>query len=84
MVAANTHLGDIGTAATCHFVDGNQGSLVCGNFASPRTFTINGTTDLNCVAGGTFALPAPRNGGWCLEASAGNFAYAYFDTFNVK
>jgi hypothetical protein len=29
-------------------------------------------------------LPAPRNGGWCMEASAGNFSYAYFTTFNVR
>jgi hypothetical protein len=84
MVPANMNSGDLGTGATCHFVDGASGGMVCGNFASPRTFTINGTTDIDCVAGGSFTLPAPRNGGWCMEASAGNFSYAYFTTFNVR
>jgi hypothetical protein len=83
-ILPNGKSGDLGTAATCHDIDGSSGSIVCGNFQTPRTFTVNGTTTFNCAAGGTFTLPAPRNGGWCFEASAGNFSYAYFESFNVR
>ncbi len=72
--------GDLGTAATCDEVVGSVAHMVCGNFVAPRTFTVNGMT-INCVAGGSFTLPAPRNGGFCMEASAGNYSYAYFTTY---
>jgi hypothetical protein len=81
-VPPNTNSGDLGTATTCHEVSGSQGSMVCGNFVTPRTFTVNGTS-FNCASGSGGTLPAARNGGWCFEASAGNNSYAYFATFNV-
>jgi hypothetical protein len=71
----------LGTGATCDEIIGNPTGLVCGNFASPRTFEVNGTA-FDCVGGGTFTLPAPRNGGLCMEASAGQYSYAYYATFN--
>jgi hypothetical protein len=83
VVPPNMPSGNLGTGATCHELDGASGSGVCGNFVAPRTFTANGTA-IDCVAGGNFNLPAPRNGGWCLEASAGQYDYAYFNTFNVR
>jgi hypothetical protein len=83
VVAPNTNSGDLGTAATCHTVVGAMGSMVCGNFVTPRTFTVNGTS-FDCAAGAGGTLPAARNGGWCFEASAGNNSYAYFATYNVK
>ncbi len=82
VVQPNMNGGDLGTAATCHAVAGSSGALVCGNFASPRTFTVNSTT-VDCSSG-LFTLPAPRNGGWCMQASAGNYSYAYFATLNVQ
>jgi hypothetical protein len=82
-IAPNTQMNNLGTAATCHEVDGSMGGYVCGNFVDPRTFTINGT-EVNCVGGGSGNLPAARNGGWCFEATAGDFSYAYFNTYNVK
>ncbi|MGC4065111.1 MAG: fibronectin type III domain-containing protein [Polyangiaceae bacterium] len=39
--------GNLGTAATCHQTTANLQGLVCGNFASGRTFSINGTA-VNC------------------------------------
>jgi hypothetical protein len=72
--------GDLGTSATCHEVMGTGAGMNCGNFLAPRTFTINGTS-INCVMSGNYALPAPRNGGYCMEASAGEYSYAYFRTF---
>jgi hypothetical protein len=55
--------------------------IVCGNFQTPRTMTVNGTAMIDCVTSGTYPLPAPRNGGFCFQASAGQFSYAYFTTF---
>ena len=79
-VAPNTNSGDLGTAETCDEVIGNVRNMVCGNFVAPRTLTVNGTTEFTC-AGGNVALPAARNGGYCMQASAGNYSYAYFATY---
>jgi len=81
-VPPNMNSGDLGTMATCHVVMGRQGSMVCGNFVSPRTFTVNGTS-FNCASGAGGTLPAAVAGGWCFEAGAGNNSYAYFATYNV-
>jgi hypothetical protein len=54
--------------------------LLCGNFVSPRTLTANGTP-FDCLSGGIQQLPARRNGGYCIQTSAGQYSYAYFTTF---
>jgi hypothetical protein len=83
VVSPNTSSGDLGTSATCHSVAGSTVSFLCGNFASPRTLTVNGGTPVDC-SGASYTLPAARNGGWCMQASAGNQSYAYFSTYNVR
>jgi hypothetical protein len=70
--------GNLGTAATCHETSANLAGLSCGNFASSRTFSVNGTL-INCA--GSATLPAKRNGGYCFQASAGDHAWAYFSTW---
>jgi len=75
-----TNSGGLGTGATCHEVVGMGQGMNCGNFVAPRTFTVNGTS-INCVMAGNYSLPARRNGGYCMEASAGEYSYAYFSTF---
>jgi hypothetical protein len=79
-VAPGAKSPDLGTGATCDEVVGSVGHVVCGNFVAPRTMTVNGTA-IDCVAGGTFTLPTPQNGGFCFVASAGQYPYAYFTTF---
>jgi hypothetical protein len=54
--------------------------VVCGNFQAPRTFSVNAAR-IDCVTGGPFNLPRPRNGGFCMQASAGGTSFAYFNTF---
>jgi hypothetical protein len=71
--------GDLGVEATCDEVIGDITHLVCGNFVAPRTLKVNNVT-VSCAGGGV-ALPAPRNGGWCMQASAGQYSYAYFNTY---
>lgn len=75
--------GDLGTAATCDEVVGNVTHVVFGNFVLPRTFSINGAavTYSSSNGGATVTLPAPVNGGWCMQAGAGNNSYAYFTTY---
>ncbi len=66
---------------TCQEVTGGTiTSMVCGNFVAPRTFSVNGTPE-DCVKGGTIPLPAAKNGGYCMQAGAGDNSYAYFTTF---
>lgn len=71
--------GNLGTGARCFETTANLIGANCGNFASGRTFEVNGTT-VTCN-GGNISLPAKRNGGYCFEASAGNEAWAYFSTW---
>jgi hypothetical protein len=83
-IPPDANSGDLGTGAVCDEVVGD-GSLtykkfVCGNFVAPRTFTVNGTS-FDCVTGSGGVLPAPVNGGYCMQASAGNYSYAYFTTY---
>ena len=82
-VPPNTNSSDLGTGATCHEVAGDMGSMTCGNFVAPRTFTVNGMM-FDCMAGLAGILPEARNGGWCFQASAGSSSYAYFTTYNVR
>jgi hypothetical protein len=46
----------------------------------PRNFIVNGTS-IDCVVSDGGPLPATRNGGYCMQASAGNYSYAYFVTY---
>lgn len=70
--------GNLGTGATCHETTANLQGVQCGNFSAPRTFSINGSV-VSC--GGSSTPPAPRNGGYCLQASAGSPAWSYFATW---
>jgi hypothetical protein len=45
--------------------------------ASPRTLSVNGT-QMTCNGGNWSAIPAARNGGYCVSTPSGNYAYAYY------
>jgi hypothetical protein len=70
--------GELGTGATCHEGIGTIQGLSCGNFVPPRTFTVNGQ-EFPCAASVT--PPAPRNGGYCFQTTAGDEAWAFFYTY---
>jgi hypothetical protein len=72
--------GNLGTAATCHQTLANLAGGNCGNFAAGRTFRVNDTL-MACNSGNWPSLPAKRNGGYCFQATAGDFAWAYFTTW---
>jgi beta-glucosidase-like glycosyl hydrolase len=71
--------GNLGTAATCHQTVANLAGGNCGNFAAGRTFRVNDT--LMTCTGNWPSLPAKRNGGYCFQATAGDFAWAFFTTW---
>ncbi len=66
--------GNLGTGATCHETTANLAGLVCGNYSSSRTFSVNGGSS---AAPARRRLPAKRNGGYRFQASAGDYAWAY-------
>jgi len=75
----NFSSGNLGTAATCFQTAANLSGANCGNFASGRTFRVNNV--LVTCNGGNISLPAKRNGGYCFQASAGNYPWAYFTSW---
>ena len=67
---------DLGTGARCYETTAQLASGGCGNFAASRTLTVNGAP-VPCT-GAAWALPAPRNGGYCIQAGAGDMPWAWF------
>jgi hypothetical protein len=72
--------GNIGTGAACYQTTAALNGGVCGNLASGRKLTVNGV-QMSCAANWPTPLPAKRNGGYCVQTSAGNFAWAFFSTW---
>jgi len=69
--------GALGTAATCHQTSATLQGVLCSNVTSPRTFSVNGTL-MSCS---NSTPPAKRNGGYCIQTSAGNPSWASFATW---
>lgn len=77
----NYQSGNLGTAAVCRETTRPVTGGNCGNFAAGRTFSINGVTK-TCNGQNWSSVPAAVNGGYCLQANAGNHSYAFFTLFN--
>ena len=76
----NYNSGNLGTGAGCYQTTANLNGGVCGNLASGRKLTVNGV-QMSCTSNWTNPLPAKRNGGYCVQTTAGNYAWAYFATW---
>ena len=63
---------NLGTAAVCYSTTFPIAAMNCGNM-SGRTMSVNGTV-VDC---NNPVLPAKVNGGYCFQASAGGYSYAY-------
>jgi PKD repeat protein len=72
--------GNIGTGAVCYQTTSVVHGGNCGNFVSPRTLQVNGTTE-SCVGGNWASVPAARNGGYCIQTTSGNQPWAFFTAF---
>ena len=71
---------NLGTAAICYETTANLNGLVCGNFASGRTFKFNNQTG-NCSANPSLSSIPKVNGGYCFQMSAGGCNYASFNSW---
>ena len=69
--------GNLGSNATCHQTTANLQGVQCSNVTSPRTFSVNGSVR-SCS---TSTPPAKRNGGYCIQTTAGNPTWASFATW---
>jgi hypothetical protein len=76
-VPPNYSSGNLGTGATCHETTADINAGNCSNFVAPRTLSVNGTV-MDC---GGWSLPAKRNGGYCIQTTAGDYFYAAFATW---
>ncbi len=74
--SSNYQSGNLGTGATCHQTTASLNGGNCSNI-SGRTLKVNGTT-MNCNG---WSLPAKRNGGYCIQVSAGTPNYTSFATW---
>ncbi|MBN1608341.1 MAG: hypothetical protein JW940_17050 [Polyangiaceae bacterium] len=71
--------GYLGTAAVCHETTANVSGGNCGNMTG-RTLKVNGTT-MTCNGQTWSSLPPKRNNGYCIQVTAGGYAYAYYTTW---
>ena len=72
--------GNLGNGATCYQTTASLNGGVCGNLASGRKLTVNGAT-MSCTSNWPNPLPAKRNGGYCIQTTAGDYPWAYFATW---
>jgi hypothetical protein len=66
--------GDLGTGAICWETTSGLVGGGCSNFTSPRTLSVNGVA-MNCAG---WTLPPTRNGGYCIQTTAGDSSWASF------
>ena len=74
--SANYQSGNLGTGATCHQTTASLAGGICSNLGS-RTLKVNNTT-MSCSS---WVLPAKRNGGYCIQVTAGTPNYTSFSTW---
>jgi len=72
--------GNIGTGAVCYQTTSVVHGGNCGNFVSPRTLKVNGTTEA-CNNQNWSSIPPARNGGYCIQTTAGNQPWAFITLF---
>jgi hypothetical protein len=68
--------GNLTTSARCFQTTSVIHGGNCGNFVSPRTLSVNGQ-QRPCNYQNWSSVPAPRNGGYCIQVTSGNHPWAY-------
>ena len=72
--------GNLGTGAACFETTSTLLQGESSSFAAPRSLTVNGRTEpLN--GNWNYPLPPQRNGGYCIQTTAGDFAWAAFSAW---
>jgi hypothetical protein len=75
-ISGSFQSGAIGTGAVCLETTAVIHGGNCGNFVSPRILTVNGTHE-PCDVGNWASIPAPRNGGYCIQTTSGNYPWGF-------
>jgi hypothetical protein len=68
--------GAIGTGAVCLQTTQAVHGGNCGNFVSPRALQVNGQSR-PCNAANWATIPPSRNGGYCVQTTAGNQPWSF-------
>ena len=68
--------GDLGTGTICREITQPLAGGNCGNFAPGRQLLLNGT-QMPCTGGNWASLPPAIEGGYCVQATAGDYPWAY-------
>jgi len=71
---------NLGTGARCFQTTQAVNGGNCGNFQSPRSLSVNGVTEV-CNNQNWSSVPPRRNGGYCVNVTAGQFPWAYVTLF---
>jgi PKD domain len=79
-VSGSFQSGNLGTGAVCYQTTSVLHGGNCGNFVTPRTLKVNGTTE-SCAGGNWTSVPAAHNGGYCIQTTSGNQPWAFFSVF---
>jgi FtsP/CotA-like multicopper oxidase with cupredoxin domain len=74
---SNFDSGNLGTGATCFETTSTLFQGQSTNFVAPRSLTVNGRTE-PLSGNWNYPLPPQRNGGYCIQTTAGDFSYAAF------
>ncbi len=77
----NYQSGNLGTGPICLEVTQTVDGGNCGNFSGGRTLSVNGV-QMPCNNQNWSFVPAPIGGGYCVQATAGDFDYAYVTLFD--
>jgi hypothetical protein len=72
--------GNLGTGARCFETLSTVSGGNCGNFGTGRTLKVN-NAEQTCDWVNWPGLPGPRNGGYCIAVSAGDYDNATFTTW---
>jgi subtilisin family serine protease len=72
--------GSLGTGASCRETTQPVTGGNCGNFSGGRQLLVNGVT-MPCNGSNWPSVPAAVNGGYCVQATAGQPAWSFFTLF---
>jgi hypothetical protein len=72
--------GNLGTGAVCRETTMSIAGGNCGSLVGGRALYVNGV-QMTCNYQNWPSVPAPANGGYCVQVTPGNYSWAYFTVF---
>jgi hypothetical protein len=69
--------GELGTGTSCRQVNQVISGINCSNFVGGKQLFINGTA-MTCNNQNQYTIPAPVDGGYCVQSTAGDYRWASY------